>query len=52
MLKTQQRFKNERLNVFIEEISKIALSSNDENYVHMKPLKILYVRKEKLNIII
>ena len=29
ILKIQQRFKNERLNVFTEEINKIALSSND-----------------------
>ena len=30
ILKTQQRFKSERHNVFTEEIIKIALSSNDE----------------------
>ena len=30
MLKTQQRFKSERHNIFNEEINKIALSSNDE----------------------
>ena len=30
VLKTQQRFKIERRNVFIEEINKIALSSNDD----------------------
>ena len=29
MLKTQQKFKSEKNNVFIEEISKIALSLND-----------------------
>ena len=29
MLKTKQRFKSERHNVFTEEIDKIALSSND-----------------------
>ena len=29
ILKTQQRFKSERHNVFTEEINKIALSSND-----------------------
>ena len=29
MLKTQQRFKRERHNLFTEEINKIALSSND-----------------------
>ena len=30
ILKTPQRFKSERNNVFTEEISKIALSSNDD----------------------
>ena len=30
ILKTQQRFKSERRNVFTEEINKIALSSNDD----------------------
>ena len=30
ILKTQQRYKRERHNVFTDEISKIALSSNDD----------------------
>ena len=30
ILKTQQRFKSERHNVFTEEIKKIVLSSNDD----------------------
>ena len=30
ILKTQQRFKSERHNVFTDEINKIALSSNDD----------------------
>ena len=30
ILKTQQRFKNERHNVLTEEINKIALTSNDD----------------------
>ena len=30
ILKTQQRFKSERHNVFTKEINKIALSSNDD----------------------
>ena len=30
VLKTQQRFKSERHNVFTEEINKISLSSNDD----------------------
>ena len=29
-LKTQQRFKSERHNIFTEEINKTALSSNDD----------------------
>ena len=33
MLKTQQRFKSERDNVFTEEINKIALSSNDNRRI-------------------
>ena len=33
ILKTQQRFKNERHNVFTEDINKIALSSNDEKII-------------------
>ena len=30
MLKTQQKFKSKRHNVFTEEINKIVLSSNDD----------------------
>ena len=30
MLKTQQKFKSEKHNVFTEEINKIALNSNDD----------------------
>ena len=33
ILKTQQRFKSERYNVFAEEINKIALSSNDDKRI-------------------
>ena len=32
-LKTQQRFRSEKHNVFTEEINKIALSSNDDKRV-------------------
>ena len=35
ILKTQQRFKYERHNVFIEEINKIALSSNDNKRMEL-----------------
>ena len=49
ILKTQQRFKSERHNVFTEEINKIGLSSNDDKRMpsidskkikHMEPAKI------------
>ena len=49
ILKTQQRFKSERNNVFTEEINKIGLSSNDDKRMpsidskkikHMEPAKI------------
>ena len=33
MLKSQQRFKNERYDVYTEEINKIALSSNDDKRI-------------------
>ena len=33
ILKTQQRFKSERHNVFTEESNKIALSSNDDKRI-------------------
>ena len=33
ILKTQQRFKSERHNVFTEEINKIALISNDDKTI-------------------
>ena len=35
ILKTQQRFKNERRNVFTEESNKIALISNDDNRMQL-----------------
>ena len=49
ILKTQQRFKSERHNVFTEEINKIGLSPNDDKRMpsidskkikHMEPAKI------------
>ena len=36
ILKTQQRFKSERHNVFTEEINKIALSSNDDKRMNQQ----------------
>ena len=35
ILKTQRRFKNERHNVFIEEINRIDLSSNDDKRMQL-----------------
>ena len=34
ILKTQQRFRSEKYNVFTEEIDKISLSSNDDKRMH------------------
>ena len=42
ILKIQQRFKSERHNVFIEEINKIALSSNDDKRMQSINLKETY----------
>ena len=58
MLKTQQRFKSEKHNVFIEEISKIALSSNYYKRMQSTDLiemyaygtsKVLVSEKKRLN---
>ena len=49
ILKTQQRFKSERHNVFTEEVNKTGLSSNDDKKMpsidskkikHMEPARI------------
>ena len=40
ILKTQQRFKRERHNVFTEEINKIALSSNDKRMQSINSIEI------------
>ena len=42
ILKIQQRFKSERHNAFIEEINKIALSSNDDKRMQSINLKETY----------
>ena len=54
ILKTQQRFKSERRNLFTEAINKIALSTNDHNriqsidsteaYAHGTSKDIIYVK--------
>ena len=58
MLKTQQRFKSEKHNVFTEEISKIALSSNYYKRMQSTDLiemyaygtrKVLVSEKKRLN---
>ena len=59
VLKTRQRFRSEKHNVFTEEINKIALSLKDdkriqsidsiERYVYGMN-KYFYVRKKKLNV--
>ena len=58
MLKTQQRFKSEKHNVFTEEISKIALSSNYYKRMQSTDLiemyaygtsKVLISEKKRLN---
>ena len=59
-IKTQQRFKSERHNVFTEEINKIALSLNDDKRMQSIDLtelcaygtrKDLICQKEKLKVI-
>ena len=54
ILKSQQRFRSEKYNLFIEEISKITLSDNhDKNlHMHMEGAKTYYVEKKRLYIII
>ena len=56
ILKTQQRFRSEKHNVFTEEINKIALSSNDdkriqsidsiETYAHITSKDLAYKKEE------
>ena len=54
ILKSQQRFRSEKYNLFIEEISKITLSDNhDKNlHMHMERAKTYYVEKKRLYIIV
>ena len=47
ILKTQQRFKSERHNVYTEEIDKIALSSNDDKIVPSTDSTETCMRNEK-----
>ena len=61
ILKTQKRFKNERHNIFTQEINKIALSLNDDKRVQSSYLKETYANgmskdlvreKKRLNVAI
>ena len=61
ILKTQQRFKSKRYNVFTEEIDKIALTSNDDKRMQSTDLietygygtsKGLVSKKKRLNVTI
>ena len=54
ILKSQQRFRSEKYNLFIEEINKITLSANhDKNlHMHMERAKTYYVEKKRLYVII
>ena len=47
ILKSQQRFKSDHHKVYIEEIDKIALSSNDDKrykHIHMEQMLLKYVK--------
>ena len=48
ILKTQQKFKSERHNVFTEEINKIALSSNDDNIIQSNDSIETYIELVKI----
>ena len=49
ILKPQQRFKSERHDVFIEEINKIVLSSNDDERMNQLILwKHMHLKREKI----
>ena len=54
ILKSQQRFRSEKYNLFIEEINKITLNANhDKNlHMHMERAKTYYVEKKRLYVII
>ena len=48
ILKTQQRFKSKRHNIFTEEVNKIALSSNDDKKMQsLDSTEIYAYRKEQ-----
>ena len=51
ILKTQQRFENERHNFFAEKINKIALSSNDDKRTQSSDSKETYVYGTSENLV-
>ena len=53
ILKAQQEFRSEKHNVFIEEINKIALGSNDDKITQsVNSIETWYVRQKKINVTI
>ena len=50
-LKTQQRFKSKRHNVFTEEINKIALCSTDDKKIQLNDLIETYVHRMSKDIV-
>ena len=50
-MKTQQRFKSERHDVFTEEINKIAFSSKDDRWMESADLKEIYKYKTKKDLV-
>ena len=51
ILKTQQRFKSERHNVFTDKINKIALSSNDDERIRSIDLVETYAHETSIDLI-
>ena len=51
ILKTQQRFKSERHNVFTEKINKIAVSSNDDKRMQSIDLTETYAYRTSKNLV-
>ena len=53
ILKAQQEFRSEKHNVFIEEINKIALGSNDDKITQsVNSIETWYVRQKKIDVTI
>ena len=50
-MKTQQRFKSERHDVFTEEINKIVLSANDDRWMESADWKEIYKYETKKDLV-